>query len=78
VAPQNEGRSKLEQFGADAQMSRATSAPEGSSVHAVITNIVRMKTRQGEALFLKVDVGGETVRGLGRPEKLAERLEASG
>jgi hypothetical protein len=37
-----------------------------------------MKTRQGESLFLKVDVGGETVRVFGRPEELAERLEASG
>ena len=38
----------------------------------------RMKTRQGDSLFLKVDVGGETVRVFGRPEGLAERLEASG
>ena len=30
------------------------------------------------SLFLKVDVGGETVRVFGRPEELAERLEASG
>jgi hypothetical protein len=37
-----------------------------------------MKTRQGESLFLKVDVNGETVRVFGRPEELAERLEASG
>jgi len=37
-----------------------------------------MKTRQGDSLFLKVDVGGETVRVFGRPEELAERLEASG
>jgi hypothetical protein len=37
-----------------------------------------MKTRHGESLFLKVDVGGETVRLFGRPEELAERLEASG
>ncbi|HKS83318.1 MAG TPA: hypothetical protein VJR23_17570 [Candidatus Acidoferrales bacterium] len=36
-----------------------------------------MQTRQGESLFLKVDVG-EAVRVLGRPEELAERLEASG
>jgi hypothetical protein len=35
-------------------------------------------TRQGESLFLKVDVNGETVRVFGRPEELAERLEASG
>jgi len=34
----------------------------------VITKIDRMKTRQGESLFLKVDVGGETVRVFGRPE----------
>ncbi len=44
----------------------------------VITKIDRMKTRQGESMFLKVDVGGETVRVFGRPEELAERLEASG
>ncbi len=49
-----------------------------SPVPAVITKIDRMKTRQGESLFLKVDVGGETVRVFGRPEELAERLEASG
>jgi hypothetical protein len=35
-----------------------------------------MRTRQG-ASPLKVDVGGETVRVFGRPEELAERLEAS-
>ena len=58
--------------------SHATSAKEGSPVHAVITKIDRMKTRQGDSLFLKVDVGGETVRVFGRPEELAERLEASG
>ena len=58
--------------------SRAASAKEGSPVHAVITKIDRMKTRQGDSLFLKVDVGGETVRVFGRPEELAERLEASG
>jgi hypothetical protein len=58
--------------------SRTTSAAEGSPVPAVITKIDRMKTRQGESLFLKVDVGGETVRVFGRPEELAERLEASG
>jgi hypothetical protein len=57
--------------------SRATSAKEGSPVHAVITKIDRVKTRQGDSLFLKVDVGGETVRVFGRPEELAERLEAS-
>jgi hypothetical protein len=34
--------------------------------------------RLGDSLFLKVDVGGETVRVFGRPEELAERLEASG
>src|SRR2546421_3029590 len=56
--------------------SRSTSAKEGSPVHAVITKIDRMKTRQGDSLFLKVDVGGETVRVFGRPEELAERLEA--
>jgi hypothetical protein len=37
-----------------------------------------MKTRQGDSLSLKVDVGGGTVRVFGRPEELAERLEASG
>ena len=52
--------------------------PEGSPVPAVITKIDRMKTRQGDSLFLKVDVGGETVRVFGRPEELAERLEAAG
>ena len=58
--------------------SHTRSATEGSPVPAVITKIDRMKTRQGESLFLKVDVGGETVRVFGRPEELAERLEASG
>ena len=58
--------------------SHTTSATEGNPVPAVITKIDRMKTRQGESLFLKVDVGGETVRVFGRPEELAERLEASG
>jgi hypothetical protein len=58
--------------------SRTTSARGGNPVPAVITKIDRMKTRQGESLFLKVDVGGETVRVFGRPEELAERLEASG
>jgi hypothetical protein len=58
--------------------SRSTSAKEGSPVPSVITKIDRMKTRQGDSLFLKVDVGGETVRVFGRPEELAERLEASG
>ena len=47
-------------------------------VPAVITKIDSMKTRQGESLLLKVDVGGETVCVFGRPEELAERLEASG
>jgi uncharacterized Zn finger protein len=58
--------------------SRTTSTSGGNPVSAVITKIDRMKTRQGESLFLKVDVGGETVRVFGRPEELAERLEASG
>jgi hypothetical protein len=58
--------------------SRTASAKEGHPVPAVITKIDRMKTRKGESLFLKVDVGGETVRVFGRPEELAERLEASG
>ena len=58
--------------------SRSTSTSEGGPVHAVIVKIDRMKTRQGDSLFLKVDVGGETVRVFGRPEELAERLEASG
>src|SRR5262249_59472482 len=56
--------------------SRTAPAAEGSPVPAVITKIDRMKTRQGESLLLKVDVGGETVRVFGRPEELAERLEA--
>jgi len=54
------------------------SAGNGHSVPAVIIKVDRMKTRQGESLFLKVDLGGGTVRMLGRPEELAERLEASG
>ncbi len=58
--------------------SRSTSTKERSPVHAVITKIDCMKTRQGDSLFLKVDVGGETVRVFRRPEELAERLEASG
>ena len=58
--------------------SRIAPATEGSPVSAVITKIDRMKTRQGDSLFLKVDVGGETVRVFGRPEELAERLEAAG
>jgi hypothetical protein len=58
--------------------SRPASTAEGSPVHTVITKINRMKTRQGESLLLKVDVGGETVRVFGGPEELAERLEASG
>lgn len=41
-------------------------------VPAVITKIDRIKTRQGDSLFLKVDVNGETVRAFGRPEDLAE------
>ena len=57
---------------------RVTAASKTSPVPAVITKIDRMKTRQGESLFLKVDVNGETVRVFGRPEELAERLEASG
>ena len=57
---------------------RVTAASKTSPVPAVITKIDRMKTRQGDSLFLKVDVNGETVRVFGRPEELAERLEASG
>ena len=57
---------------------RVTTTTKTSPVPAVVTKIDRMKTRQGESLFLKVDVGGETVRVFGRPEELAERLEASG
>ena len=57
---------------------RVTAASKTGPVSAVITKIDRMKTRQGESLFLKVDVNGETVRVFGRPEELAERLEASG
>ena len=45
---------------------------------AVISKIARIKTRQGESLLPKVDVGGETVRVFDRPEELAERLEARG
>ena len=58
--------------------SRTASTTEGNPVPAVITKVDRTKTRQGESLFLKVDVGGETVPVFGRPEELAERLEASG
>jgi hypothetical protein len=57
---------------------RISAASKTSPIPAVITKIDRMKTRQGESMFLKVDVGGETVRVFGRPEELAERLEASG
>ena len=57
---------------------RITAASKTSPIPAVITKIDRMKTRKGESMFLKVDVGGETVRVFGRPEELAERLEASG
>jgi hypothetical protein len=57
---------------------RVTAASKTSPAPAVITKIDRMKTRQGDSLFLKVDVNGETVRVFGRPEELAERLEASG
>ena len=52
--------------------------PSGPRRSRVENEIDRMKTRQGGSLFLKVDVGGETVRVFGRPEELAERLEASG
>ena len=52
--------------------SRTASAAGRSPVSALITKVDRMKTRQGEPLFLKVDVGGETVRVFGRPEELAE------
>jgi hypothetical protein len=44
--------------------SRSTSTKEGSPVHAVITKIDRMKTRQGDSLFLKVDVGGREGAGV--------------
>lgn len=57
---------------------RITAASKTSPIPAVITKIDRMKTRKGDSMFLKVDVGGETVRVFGRPEELAERLEASG
>ena len=57
---------------------RVTAASKTSPVPAVIAKIDRMKTRQGDSLFLKVDVNGETVHVFGRPEELAERLEASG
>jgi hypothetical protein len=55
-----------------------SSASKTSPIPAVITKVDRMKTRKGDSMFLKVDVGGETVRVFGRPEELAERLEASG
>jgi hypothetical protein len=57
---------------------RIATASKTSPIPAVITKIDRMKTRKGDSMFLKVDVGGETVRVFGRPEELAERLEASG
>jgi hypothetical protein len=57
---------------------RIAATSKTSPVPAVITKIDRMKTRQGDSLFLKVDVNGETVRVFGRSEELAERLEASG
>jgi hypothetical protein len=57
---------------------RVSATSKTSPVPAVITKIDRMKTRQGDSLFLKVDVNGETVRVFGRSEELAERLEASG
>jgi len=41
---------------------RVTAASKTSPVPAVIAKIDRMKTRQGDSLFLKVDVNGETVR----------------
>ena len=37
-----------------------------------------MNRPQGDSLFPRVDVGGGTVWVFGRPEELAERLEASG
>jgi len=46
--------------------------------HRWSSRAISSKTRQGDSLFLKVDVGGETVRVFGRPGELAERLEASG
>ena len=58
--------------------SPTASASDEHPVSAVISKVDRMKTRQGESLFLKVDVGGETVRVFGRPEKLANCLKASG
>jgi SWIM zinc finger len=58
--------------------SPAASASEEHPVSAVISKIDRMKTRQGESLFLKVDVAGETVLVFGHPEKLANHLKASG
>jgi hypothetical protein len=65
-------------MGSPTRPSVGVAGQKTSPVPAVITKIDRMKTRQGESLFLKVDVGGETVRVFGRPEELAERLEASG
>jgi hypothetical protein len=66
-----------------AVITTATKSPTASAskehpVSAVISKIDRMKTRQGESLFLKVEVGGEMVRVFGRPEKLANYLKASG
>jgi SWIM zinc finger len=58
--------------------SPTASASEVHPVSAVISKVDRMKTRQGESLFLNVDVAGETVRVFGRPEKLANHLKASG
>jgi len=43
-----------------------------------LAQIDRIKTRQGQFLFLKADVGGEMVRVFGRLKELVERLEASG
>ena len=62
---------------ADAGQPRSTSIAEGSPTRSVIVKIDRINVRQGDSLFLNVDVGGETVRVFGRPEELAERLEAS-
>src|ERR1700747_517374 len=67
--------------GARQKQSRSSLVPHPplrSHVHAVFTKIDRMKARQRDSFFLKVDVGGETVRVFGRPEELPERLEASG
>jgi hypothetical protein len=57
------------------EMEPTVPGSNGASEFIIGSNEWGMKTRQGESLFLKVDVGGETVRVFGHPEELAERLE---